>query len=337
MSKNSQNSQNSKNDKMNHVTVVFRDTVSRRGKKPKFKYSYATTGRTVSDKRIKEIEKTYIPHTWDEVEIYSNHPRLIATGVLKDQLRYLYKKEYTDNQSKIKYRRMYSFGRKLDDIKKDIVNRLSVSKASKNKVIATALWLLTMSYIRVGNEKYLKENNTHGLLTLHKDHVVIKSDSISLDFVGKKKVQNHYKVHIPNSRFKSWLKTLHKEANPFFFQYKGRRITSADLNQYIQENYGPFTAKDFRTWGANIEFLKQIKQIDLKSLTNKRECQKNLKTCILEVSNKLNNTIAVCKSNYICKAILNEFQDKPQDFIKKAKKSHSTHSLLIGLLKELTH
>jgi DNA topoisomerase-1 len=112
-------------------------------------------------------------------------------------------------------------------------------------------------------------------------------------------------------------------------------VSSADLNQYIQETYGPFTAKDFRTWGANIEFIKSIRSVNPNSIVSKKECQSSLKQCIESVSNKLNNTIAVCKSNYICKAIVDEYQTNPIELMKKIRKNKSNDTVLMTLLKSL--
>lgn len=323
--------------KTSRYTIILRDTISRRGTKPKFAYYYANTNRRISEKTRKDVEKTYIPHTWDEVEIYLGHPKLIATGMLKDQLRYLYQKEFTDNQSNKKYARLLKFGKELPTIKKDIVKHLTSDSPSRTKVIATALWILTMSYIRVGNEKYLKENNTHGLLTLQKKHIQFRGDNICLDFIGKKSVQNKYDVCIPSADLKKWLQYLYNNSKPFLFHHDGHRITANDLNGYIQENYGPFTAKDFRTWGANIEFLKELRKLDAKQMLTKRDVQKAAKDTVESVSNKLNNTISVCKSNYICKEIFDEFQDNPEDFLKKLKRNKSDHNYLLILLKKLDH
>jgi DNA topoisomerase-1 len=316
--------------------VIFRNTVCRRAKNPTFTYTYAHNGHRIPESLRTRIEKNYIPHTWDEVEIYEGDPKLIATGMLKGVLRYLYKKDFTDEQSKKKYQRMYQFGLKLDNIKQDITYQLSSSKNTRNKVIATALWFLIGCYIRVGNEKYLKENNSYGLLTLHKKHVQLTSGKVHLNFIGKKQVPNTYTLSIPNGHLSNWLANMHSNAKPYFFQYQGQRITSSDLNAYIQENYGPFTAKDFRTWGANMIFLGELRKVDPLVFSSKRECQSNLKKCIDNVSRKLNNTVAVCKSNYICKAIIEEYQTNGEELLYKIQHNKSNEKLFLNLLKLLT-
>jgi DNA topoisomerase-1 len=317
-------------------TIIFRNTISRQGKKPTFEYVYAKTRRKISESLRLRIEKTYIPNTWDEVEIYTGDPKLIATGMLKGKTRYLYKKDFTNKQSNEKYRRMYRCGLKIDEIKKDISNQLKSSKNSRNKVIATALWFLIGCYIRVGNEKYLKENNSYGLLTLHKKHIKLSSGKVNLDFIGKKQVRNTYTIPIPNAHLSKWLSQLHSKARPYFFQYNGHRITASDLNSYIQEHYGSFTAKDFRTWGANMVFISELRKVKPSVFLSKRECQSNLKKCIENVSIKLNNTVAVCKSNYICKSIIDEYQTNGDELLRKIHRTKSNEKLFLSLLKTLT-
>ena len=320
---------------MNNCIIIYRDTI-RKGnskRKPTFKYTYATNHRQISERIMKEINKTYVPHSWEKVEIYLNHPKLIATGELNGVVRYLYRKKYTKKQETRKYKRLYEFGKKLPKIQNDIIKLLSTKCPNYNKVVATALWFLCVSYIRVGNEQYLKDNNTHGLLTLTKRHIKI-NNTIKLEFVGKKNVKNKIEIPIPNDRLKRWLKYLYDHANPFFFHYEGKKVTSRSINKYIQDNYHEsFSAKDFRTWGANIELLRAIKTIDPKKINTKRDSQRALKSALEHTASKLNNTLTVCKSNYVCNDLLEKYNKNPIEFIKKTKRSRSVQKLLMELIK----
>jgi len=316
--------------------VIYRDTI-RKGttkRKPGFKYQYASNKRILSKEQIKKIEKQYIPHSWEQVEIYLNHPKLIATGELNGVVRYLYRQKYTQRQHNKKYKRLYEFGKKLPKIQQDIINKLNSRCPNYDKVVATALWFLSVSYIRVGNEQYMKENNTHGLLTLKKKHIKIGTKTIYLNFVGKKSVKNKIEIPIPNSAFRRWLIYLYDHTNPFYFHYEGSKVSSRSINQYIQETYGEnFTAKDFRTWGANIELLKAMKSIDQKKIETKRSSQSALKSVIQYAAGQLNNTASVCKSNYICKEILEKYNKNPIEFVKMTRKFRSIPKLLLDLLK----
>jgi len=314
--------------------VIYRDTIRQgtNNRKPAFRYTYASNRRTVSSSVLKKIQNIYVPHSWTKVEIYFNHPKLIATGELNGEIRYLYKKQYTEKQHKRKYKRLYDFGKKLPFIKKDIIRQLTTKGPSYKKVIATALWFLYVSYIRVGNERYMKENNTHGLLTLKKKHITLTPSKIKLNFVGKKNVKNVIELDIPSPSFGRWLRYLYDHARPFVFHYDGKRVNASDINHYIQDHYGNFTAKDFRTWGANIELLSAIRRVNPKTLKTKRDAQRVLREAIEHSSKKLNNTISVCKSNYLCKTILEKYNKNPVKMIQQAKKSRSIPKLLLEMI-----
>ena len=90
--------------------------------------------------------------------------------------------------------------------------------------------------------------------------------------------RNIYKTEMvqdPNDPNKKVVKTLREKKktlkkNDRVFTYrKGNdyfNIQSSDVNKYLKQ-FGKFSAKNFRTWGANIELIVQI---------NKR-CKKDVK------------------------------------------------------------
>jgi DNA topoisomerase-1 len=304
--------------------------------KPKFKYVYRGSDRKISQSDRDKIEKMgYIPYSWDDVDIFLKDERIIAIGMLKGIKRYLYKKEFRKEQNDKKCDRMKEFGKQLKTIKDNILHKLSKDKLSRKKVIATGLWILLMSSIRVGNSKYLKENGTYGLTTLQKKHVKLSGSNAVLDFVGKKSVQNYVKIHIPNKKLLDLFHYLHKHADPFFLSYEGSRICSQEINDYIKDYYGDkFTAKDFRTWGANVIFLNRLAEIETKDLKEMkpRDVNKFIKGIVDETAEKLNNTPTVLKSNYLCHHILDRLKEDPHALIKRVKAARDIDKLLIELL-----
>lgn len=335
---------------MKENKIVTRITVSRpkietrkKGKKtdkkppkPKFRYVYKGNVKKITQSDKDKISKLgYIPYSWDDVDIFLSDDKIIAVGILKGIKRYLYKKEFRDKQNDKKCDRMKEFGKQLKTIKDDILGKISKDEISKKKVIATGLWILLMSSIRVGNSKYLKENGTYGLTTLQKKHVDIKNSNMILDFVGKKSVQNYVKIKIPNKKLVNWFNYLYKHAEPFLLTYKGSRINAQDINDYIKDNYGDnFTAKDFRTWGANIIFLDRLSEMDSKELKDMKpkEINKFVKRIVEETAEKLNNTPSVLKSNYLCHHILDKLKENPHALIKRIKSARDIDKLLIELL-----
>ena len=55
------------------------------------------------------------------------------------------------------------------------------------------------------------------------------------------------------------MKTLTKNDRIFMYRVNNKyyNIKSSDVNKYLKK-FGNFTAKNFRTWGANLEFIQQL-------------------------------------------------------------------------------
>jgi len=136
-------------------------------------------------------------------------------------------------------------------------------------------------------------------------------------------------------KFYNWFQKLYKKASPYLLSYKGSRVNAQEINDYIKDYYGEeFTAKDFRTWGANIIFLNRVAELkarELKELKPK-ELNKIVKELIEHTADKLNNTPSVLKSNYLCPHILDKFKCEPQSLVKKIQRSNDIDKLLIQLL-----
>jgi len=171
------------------------------------------------------------------------------------------------------------------------------------------------------NERYSKKYKSYGTTTLENKHIKLKKDHVIIDFVGKKKVRNVCTV-----KNKKVVKTLREKKrtlskNDRVFTYrKGNKyfnIQSSDVNKYLKQ-FGKFSAKNFRTWGANIEFIVQInKYCKKEELTTKKEVDKCVKESIEEVARKLHNTSAVCKSNYLDPELIKLFTNDSDGFLQR--------------------
>ena len=74
--------------------------------------------------------------------------------------------------------------------------------------------------------------------------------------------------------------------------------THFDVNNYLKQ-FGDFSAKNFRTWSANTDLVKELK----KSTTNlkKNSLKKHLNESVKKVAEKMHHTPSICKKNYINK------------------------------------
>ena len=274
---------------------IIRKITKRIGKKYYHKY-YNKMGNEIKDKnKIKQvISGIYIAPAYKDVKInLDKKNKILAIGYdNKGRAQYVYNKEYTDKQSDKKFNRMIDFGKKIKKINNKINEDLYSTKDSKEKQIAIILKLIMECHFRVGNDVYSKKNKSYGTTTLQQKHIKVKNkNEVIIDFNGKKNVRN-----ICSIRNKKLIKTLRQKKRTIgkedrIFSYrrgsKYYNIRSTDVNKYLKQ-FGNYTAKDFRTWGANIELIKQLVKEN-----------SELKKCIDTVANKLHNTSTICKNNYL--------------------------------------
>lgn len=316
---------------MDHYIV--RKITKKRGKKYHHKY-YDKRGNELKDKKIisELLKGVYVAPAYRDVKINLNKKnKILAIGYdEKGRSQYVYNKDYIQKQSHKKFNRMIDFGKNFKKINKKIDEDLYSVKDSKEKQIAIILKLIMECHFRIGNDIYSKKNKSYGTTTLEQKHIKVKSkNEIIIDFNGKKNVRN-----ICTIKNKKLVKTLRQKKrtinkNDRIFSYrKGDKyfnIKSSDVNKYLKK-FGEYTAKDFRTWGANIELIKQL----IKDNTD-------LKKCIDRVANKLHNTHAICKSNYLDPELIEFYKCGPERFKKyfNFKNNNSLYNQYIQFLEDL--
>lgn len=309
---------------------------SDKGKKIHHKF-YDKKGEELSDKSLikSALEGLYIPPAYDNVKIDLNKKHKVhAIGYdEKSRPQYIYNKKYIEQQSEKKFDHMVKFGKKFKSILRKINEDLYSPKDSKEKQIAMILKLIMECHFRVGNERYSKKNNSYGTTTLETKHIKVKKNAVEIDFVGKKKVRNVCTVR--NKKIVKVLKekkrTLNKNDKIFTYRTGNKYFTikASDVNKYLKQ-FGKFSTKNFRTWGANVELIVQlVKNCDKCKPDTKKKIQSILKESIGKVAKKLHNTPAVCKSNYLdpelikfftfdCKGFLKHFNDRSKENIYKS-------------------
>ncbi len=84
------------------------------------------------------------------------------------------------------------------------------------------------------------------------------------------------------------------------------RVTAADVNGFLQDITGAnFTAKDFRTWGASVLALAELRKRTAESAAQAR--RQAIET-IKAVAEKLGNTPAVCRKSYIHPGLIERYK-----------------------------
>ncbi len=302
--------------------------IHREGSKAKPLYK-TPEGKTINDaKSLKRIKDLVIPPAWTDVWIspYAN-THLQATGIdQKGRKQYLYHKKWEQICQEAKFDRVEFFGQHLPRIREQVERDMVSRGLTQQRVIATVVWLLEHTFIRIGNEEYAKENQSFGLTTLRNKHVDVDGDRIKFSFKGKSGVEHEKDITNPTV-----VKTIRKCIElPGYevFQYldenrERHTVDSEEVNEYLQSVTGEqVTAKDFRTWGGTMLSANYLCQMDQPK--TQEEKKQNIRQTCKKVSKNLGNTPTVCRSYYIHPTIfrtyekdilvphIREYRSKPQ-------------------------
>ncbi len=276
---------------------------------------YDEEGKKITGERtLERIKNLAIPPAWKDVWIAPiQNGHLQATGLdEKGRKQYIYHEDWKKITQENKFSKMIDFGINLPKIRQKVSYDLSREIMDKRKIIATAIWLLEHTFIRIGNDEYQRENDSYGLTTLRNKHAKVTGNEIILRFKGKSGVENI--IEVTNPKIAKTIKKCIELPGYELFQYidsEGNRhvIDSQDVNDFLKEiTSDDFSAKDFRTWGAtnlSSEIFYKIGEA-----TNTHEIQKNVRETVKQVANHLNNTVAVCRNYYIHPTVISTYSKK---------------------------
>lgn len=297
--------------KLNYVT----DTIAGISRKPaadSFVY-YDYVGQLIKDQQLlQRINSLHIPPAWQQVWICPyNFGHIQATGLDEEgRKQYIYHPQWTQLSQEHKFSKMERFGELLPKIRSHVRADLNAEGLVRRKVLATIVWLLEHSFIRVGNEEYRKENDSFGLTTLRMKHATITPDKVIFDFTGKSGVQ--HVVSVKNHKVVSVIKACSELPGYELFQYLDSHqnkytIDSADVNEYLHEMTNQaITAKDFRTWGGSVLALGILDKFGPHG--NEKQADKNIATAVKYVAGHLRNTPKVCRSYYIHPVVIESYR-----------------------------
>jgi DNA topoisomerase I len=249
--------------------------------------------------QLERIRKLAIPPAYQSVWICpSPDGHLQATGIdARGRKQYRYHPRWREERDTGKFDRLIEFASVLPRLRRQVAKDLQGNEHSRERVVATIVWLLDTTLARVGNDQYAKENGSFGLTTLRNRHARFEGGNLKLSFRGKSGVRQEMEVQDPRV-LKVVRKCLHLPGQELF-QYLddsgvARSVSSGDVNDYLQAVCGErFTAKDFRTWHGSVLALETLRALHL---SGDRFAIKEL---LARVASALGNTPAVCRKAYI--------------------------------------
>lgn len=293
-----------------HYSTDIQPGIRRIGCGKGFRYRHPD-GRAVSSNDLARIRSLAIPPAYRDVWICRDaEGHLQATGRdARGRKQYRYHAEWSKVRGETKFERMGEFARALPSIRKRVDGDLSTRGISRNKVLATIVYLLENALIRVGNDEYAKQNGSYGLTTLKNRHVELSGDTIRFRFRGKSGVERDFSIR--DRRVARVMRTCQELPGQRLFEYIDERgeiasIDSADVNAYIRDiTDDRFSTKDFRTWAATVlcgALLREAGRSD-----DDKTAKRCVKEAIAQVARRLGNTAAVCRAAYVHPEIIEAY------------------------------
>lgn len=285
--------------------------IRRKGAPKRFWYVDAKGRRIGSGAALERIRALGIPPAWTDVWICPDPDGHIqATGRdQKGRKQYRYHERWSACRDEVKFSSLAAFAKALPKLRERIDADLRLRGLPRDKVLASIVWLLDNTMIRVGNAQYARDNKSFGLTTLRSRHVAVEGSTLRFDFKGKS--GKDWKVRLTDRRMARVLKGLQELPGQRLFQYVGddgerRVVRSEHVNAWIAEATGAdFTSKHFRTWGGTVRALAILAGRELPEGNVKRA----LNSVIDEVAGRLGNTRAVCRRCYVHPAVVEHWQD----------------------------
>jgi DNA topoisomerase-1 len=262
---------------------------------------------------VSRIESLAIPPAWTDVWICRHaEGHLQATGRDdRGRKQYIYHERWREISNVAKFWRMRQGPRLLPALRRGAKRDLGGRGLTRSRVLAGMVALMDLTSIRVGNEEYVRQNDSYGLTTLRNRHVKFAGRKAILRFRAKGGTTREAVVEEP--RLVKLLKELKRLPGIHVFQYVDDDGTThtADattLNEYLHEKtQAQFTAKDFRTWKASAlaaGILYEHRDEEKLAVRKRR-----VKEAVCAVSDALGNTPTVCKTYYIHTGLLESYLD----------------------------
>ncbi|AZY92665.1 MULTISPECIES: DNA topoisomerase IB [Paracoccus] len=269
-------------------------------------------GRTITDKaERKRLASLAIPPAYVDVWICPD-PRghIQATGRdAKGRKQYRYHPEFRELRDSSKYDRMLDFARGLPQLRAQVDADMSRRGLPVEKVLATIVFLLENTMIRVGNTRYARENKSHGLTTLRMRHVTLDGNQVRFKFKGKS--GKEWNLGLRDRRIARIIRAVQEIPGQHLFQYVDddgtrRQVTSTEVNDYLRQITGrQVTAKDFRTWTGTV--LAALALAEYEKADSEAAAKRNVRDAIESVAARLGNTPTICRQCYVHPQIIDAY------------------------------
>ena len=260
---------------------------------------------------LKRFRSLVIPPAWTDVWICPHedgHLQVTARDA-RGRKQYRYHPQFRQHRDGTKFERMFELSDVLWKIRERVESDVDLPGLAREKIMATVVWLLETTLIRIGSDEYRKANKSFGLTTLRRRHVAVVGSEMRFEFRGKSGIQ--HAVSVADKRIARIVQRCQELRGEELFKYlddEGRKQTvdAEDVNAYLQDITGrDITAKDFRTWAGTMLAAETLRAIG--PAKTKREAEKNVVAAVDITAKRLGNTRSVCRKYYIHPALIEAY------------------------------
>lgn len=292
-----------------HATGILRTGSPARG----FRYTRAGGGK-VTRNDLARIRRLRIPPAWTDVAINSAETGRVQV-VGKDvagRWQYLYHESHVRQRERAKFLRVIKFAEALPAMRKAVKRDLRLPGLPRERVLAGVARILSKAFLRPGSEIYASEHGSYGVATLRPRHVTVKGRTVTFQFRGKSGVM--HATQFEDKQVSSLIRALLKTQNRRVFKYQNEEgrfldVKAQAINTYIRDVMGAnFSAKDFRTWSGTLVCACSLARRRSEDPGHERSVKRMIVAAIKETAKALGNTPAVCRSAYVCPAVIEAFE-----------------------------
>jgi DNA topoisomerase-1 len=256
---------------------------------------------------LERLWRLAIPPAWVDVWASADaNASVQATGVdQRGRTQYRYSAAAQDLARDYKFARMTEFAAAIPALRRQVardIARYREDPFDARVVTAAIVRLLERGLLRVGNDRYARDNHTYGLTTLRRNHVDMRGSAITFNFIGKEHLPHTVTVHdqVTAKIVGALVNAAGNDAEPIFAvrgEHGTHHVTSAAVNAYLHAHtQAPASAKVFRTWGATVAAVAVLAgaepPADVSATTRER-------LAVGAAATLLGDTASVTRSSYI--------------------------------------
>jgi DNA topoisomerase-1 len=278
-----------------------------------FAYVDDRGSRVTDAETIARIRSLAVPPAWTDVwicRVANGH--LQATGRdAKGRKQYRYHPRWRAVRDETKYAQLARFGATLPAIRRRVRRDMARHGLPRDKVVATIVWLLERTLVRIGNDEYARSNDSFGLTTLQDRHVRVNGSELRFRF--RSKSGRTCDLGVEHARVARIVRRCRDLPGQDLFQYVDadgvvQSLGSADVNDYLREIAGEdVTAKHFRTWFGSV--LAADALLHAGPARSKHGAARKVNAAIAAVAESLSNTTAVCRKAYVHPTLIDAYLD----------------------------